>query len=171
MVALYDFREGSGALLISMPHCGTHIPPHLAAEMTPKALEVPDTDFHLPRLYDFAGKLGASLVSATHSRYVIDLNRSPDGIVLYPGARVLSLVFLVFFYQLLNVPAVIVLGLWFVLQLLSGVGSLGGSADGGVAFFAHIGGFVAGLVIGLLVRAVGARGGRAGQPSGRVGVG
>ena len=92
-------------------------------------------------------------------------------LVLYPGARVLSLVFLVFFYQLLNVPAVIVLGLWFVLQLLSGVGSLGASADGGVAFFAHIGGFVAGLVSGLLVRSVGGRGGRAGQPSGRVGVG
>ena len=92
-------------------------------------------------------------------------------LVLYPGARVLSLVFLVFFYQLLHVPAVIVLGLWFVLQLLSGVGSLGASTDGGVAFFAHIGGFVAGLVIGLVVRAVGGRGGRAGQPSGRAGVG
>ncbi len=92
-------------------------------------------------------------------------------LVLYPGARVLSLVFLVFFYQLLNVPAVIVLGLWFVLQLLSGVGSLSASADGGVAFFAHIGGFVAGLVIGLLVRSVGGWSGRAGQPSGRVGVG
>jgi N-formylglutamate deformylase len=86
MVALYDFREGSTPLLISMPHCGTHIPEHLAVEMTAEALEVPDTDFHLPRLYDFARELGASMLSATHSRYVIDLNRSPDGIVLYPGA-------------------------------------------------------------------------------------
>ena len=86
MVPLYDFREGSGPLLISMPHCGTHIPSHIAGEMTAEALEVPDTDFHLPRLYDFAHELGASVLSATHSRYVIDLNRSPDGIVLYPGA-------------------------------------------------------------------------------------
>ena len=86
MVALYDFREGHAPLLISMPHCGTHIPEHLAAEMTSEALEVPDTDFHLPRLYDFAHELGASVLSATHSRYVIDLNRSPDGTVLYPGS-------------------------------------------------------------------------------------
>jgi N-formylglutamate deformylase len=86
MVALYDFREGSAPLLISMPHCGTHIPAHLAVEMTPEAMEVPDTDFHLPRLYDFAQELGVPVLSATHSRYVIDLNRSPDGTVLYPGA-------------------------------------------------------------------------------------
>ena len=85
-IPLYDFREGSSPLLISMPHCGTHIPPHLAADMTLEALEVPDTDFHLPRLYDFAQELGASMLAATHSRYVIDLNRSPDGMVLYPGA-------------------------------------------------------------------------------------
>ena len=69
-----------------MPHCGTHIPPPLAAAMTPEALAVPDTDFHLPRLYDFAQELDASVLSATHSRYVIDLNRAPDGSVLYPGA-------------------------------------------------------------------------------------
>ena len=86
MVALYDFTEGPAPLLISMPHCGTHIPDALAVEMTAEALEVPDTDFHLPRLYDFAHELGASVLAATHSRYVIDLNRSPDGIVLYPGA-------------------------------------------------------------------------------------
>ena len=47
-------------------------------------------------------------------------------IVLFPRARILSLVFLGFFYQLLNVPALVVLGFWFVLQLISGFGSLGG---------------------------------------------
>jgi rhomboid family protein len=78
-------------------------------------------------------------------------------IVLFPGARILSLVFLGFFYQLLEVPAVIILGFWFVLQLISGVGSLGGgTASGGVAFFAHIGGFALGVVVGLLLRVVGA---------------
>ena len=77
-------------------------------------------------------------------------------IVLYPGARILSLVFLGFFYQLINVPAIVVLGLWFVLQLIDGIGSLGlAGAEGGVAFFAHIGGFVAGVALGLLFRGAG----------------
>jgi membrane associated rhomboid family serine protease len=68
-------------------------------------------------------------------------------LVLYPRARITTLVFLGFFYQLINVPAIVVLGFWFVLQLLDGLASLGvGSAGGGVAFFAHIGGFVAGAV-------------------------
>jgi membrane associated rhomboid family serine protease len=77
-------------------------------------------------------------------------------VVLYPRARVLSLVFLGFFYQLLQVPAIVVLGLWFVLQLVSGIASLGPtSAAGGVALFAHIGGFVAGAAVGAVVRAAG----------------
>jgi len=77
-------------------------------------------------------------------------------VVLWPGARILSLVFLGFFYQLLEVPALIVLGYWFVLQLLSGAASLGAqTAESGVAFFAHIGGFVAGAVVGLIVRVTG----------------
>jgi membrane associated rhomboid family serine protease len=76
-------------------------------------------------------------------------------IVLFPGARILSIVFLGFFYQLLEVPALIVLGYWFVLQLISGFGAFGAeTAQGGVAFFAHIGGFVMGVVVGLLLRAV-----------------
>ena len=74
-------------------------------------------------------------------------------VALFPGARVLSLVFLGFFYQLIEVPAVLVLGFWFVLQLIDGIASLGlAGAEGGVAFFAHIGGFAAGAAIGLLVR-------------------
>ncbi len=81
-------------------------------------------------------------------------------LVLYPRARVLSLVFLGFFYQLLHVPAVLVLGLWFLLQLVDGVASLGvPSSNGGVAIFEHIGGFLAGIVVGLIVRAVGGGGG------------
>jgi membrane associated rhomboid family serine protease len=78
-------------------------------------------------------------------------------IVLYPGARILALVFLGFFYQLLEIPALIVLGYWFVLQLISGFGALGAqTAESGVAFFAHIGGFVAGLIVGFVVRTWGA---------------
>jgi membrane associated rhomboid family serine protease len=70
-------------------------------------------------------------------------------LVLYPGARVVSLVFLGFFYQLAQVPAIVLLVFWFALQLLDGVLSLGAdSAAGGVAFFAHIGGFAFGLAVG-----------------------
>ncbi len=77
--------------------------------------------------------------------------------MLFPGARILSLVFLGFFYQLIEVPALIVLGFWFVIQLIDGVTSLGATSqnDGGVAFFAHIGGFVVGLVAGFSLRALG----------------
>jgi membrane associated rhomboid family serine protease len=85
-------------------------------------------------------------------------------IVLFPGARILSLVFLGFFYQLIEVPAIIVLGFWFGLQLLSGFASFGAeTAEGGVAFFAHIGGFVFGLAVGLLLRLAGAGAGRRGR--------
>jgi membrane associated rhomboid family serine protease len=87
-------------------------------------------------------------------------------LVFFPGAKVTSLVFLGFFYQLVRVPAAIVLVLWFVLQLLDGIGSLGPSQGGGVAFFAHIGGFVFGAVVAWLLTLLG-RGGSAS----RVGVG
>jgi membrane associated rhomboid family serine protease len=85
-------------------------------------------------------------------------------LVLYPGARVLSLVFLGYFITTVNVPAVIVLGLWFLLQLVTGVASLGAptAADGGVATFAHVGGFVTGLAVGALLRLGRPAGGRVG---------
>ncbi len=74
-------------------------------------------------------------------------------LVLFPHARVLSLVLFGFFYQLVAVPALLVLGFWFLLQLLNGALSLGmPAAGGGVAFFAHIGGFVAGAVLALPYR-------------------
>lgn len=67
-------------------------------------------------------------------------------LLLYPRAQVLVLIPLGFFTRLMYVPAGIVLGLWFVLQVLSG-GMSGGSQGGGVAFFAHIGGFLAGMAL------------------------
>lgn len=87
----FRFRQGTRPLLISMPHVGTHVPPALAARLTEEARHVPDTDWHLERLYDFADELGASVLVATHSRYVIDLNRPPDGASLYPGQSVTGL--------------------------------------------------------------------------------
>ena len=85
--------------------------------------------------------------------------------VLFPGARITTLVFLGFFYQLIEVPAIIVLGFWFLLQLLDGIGSLGMEAGAGVAFFAHIGGFVGGALVAWLMIVSGrvpARGSRVG---------
>jgi N-formylglutamate deformylase len=87
----FRFRQGTRPLLISMPHVGTHVPPALAARFTDEARHVPDTDWHLERLYGFADELGASVLVATHSRYVIDLNRPPDGASLYPGQSVTGL--------------------------------------------------------------------------------
>jgi membrane associated rhomboid family serine protease len=86
-------------------------------------------------------------------------------LVLFPGARITTLVFLGFFYQLINVPAIVVLGFWFFLQLLDGIGSLGMETGAGIAFFAHIGGFVAGAAVGWLLRV----GGRTPALRGRVG--
>jgi membrane associated rhomboid family serine protease len=75
-------------------------------------------------------------------------------LVWFPRARVLSVVYLGLFFQLARVPAVLVLGLFFVLQLLAGVAALSAPASvGGVAYFAHIGGFVAGALVALALRA------------------
>ena len=87
----FVFHQGTAPLLISMPHAGTHVPADIAALLTSQGREVHDTDWHMPALYDFAQQLGASILVATHSRYVIDLNRSPDGASLYPGQSVTGL--------------------------------------------------------------------------------
>ena len=74
-------------------------------------------------------------------------------IVLFPHATVLTLVTFVFFFRLVHVPAIIVLGFWVVVQVFNGLGSFhtpGGEA--GVAWFAHIGGFVAGIALLLIMR-------------------
>jgi membrane associated rhomboid family serine protease len=66
--------------------------------------------------------------------------------VLFPHSRVLTLIPLLVFWELLEIPAIFFLGIWFVMQLFSGVGSLAAAGDtGGVAFWAHVAGFVAGL--------------------------
>ncbi|KJA10400.1 N-formylglutamate amidohydrolase [Acidovorax temperans] len=87
----FVFHQGTQPLLVSMPHAGTYVPPALAARFTPEARQVPDTDWHMERLYAFAKDMGASLLVATHSRYVVDLNRPPDGASLYPGQSVTGL--------------------------------------------------------------------------------
>ncbi|MGC9529375.1 MAG: rhomboid family intramembrane serine protease [Candidatus Bipolaricaulaceae bacterium] len=66
-------------------------------------------------------------------------------LILFPWSRVLTLVPIFFFIQLVEVPAVIILGLWFVIQFLSGLADL--SALSGVAWFAHLGGFLTGAML------------------------
>ena len=74
-------------------------------------------------------------------------------LVLFPRARIQSLVFLGFFYQLLLVPAALLLGYWFVLQVIDGLVSLGSTdLTGGVAVFAHIAGFLTGALLVLPLR-------------------
>ncbi|MBZ5552159.1 MAG: rhomboid family intramembrane serine protease [Acidobacteriia bacterium] len=70
-------------------------------------------------------------------------------LLLFPGARVLTLIPLLIFWPIIELPAVILLGFWFVEQFFSGFSSFAMSpqAGGGVAWFAHIGGFIAGMVL------------------------
>ncbi|MDH4255025.1 MAG: N-formylglutamate deformylase [Gammaproteobacteria bacterium] len=81
----FEFHPGDAPLLVSVPHDGRAIPEAIAGRMTEHALELPDTDWHVARLYAFCRGLGASLLVARCSRYVIDLNRPPDDGALYRG--------------------------------------------------------------------------------------
>jgi membrane associated rhomboid family serine protease len=69
-------------------------------------------------------------------------------VCMFPNAKVTTLIPIFFFFQIVELPAFLFLGIWFVLQMLSGVLSLGIGADaGGVAWWAHIGGFATGVVL------------------------
>ena len=74
-------------------------------------------------------------------------------LVLYPHSRVLTIVFLLFFMDMVEIPAIFFLGIWFIKEVFSGVGSLGtASMSGGVAFWAHVAGFATGALVGLFRR-------------------
>src|SRR5690606_19738947 len=73
-------------------------------------------------------------------------------LVMYPNSRVYTFIPIGFYARVRLVPAVVVLGLWFLLQLISGVGSLGALDQGGTAYFAHIGGFIFGLIVGWMFK-------------------
>jgi N-formylglutamate deformylase len=72
-------------LILSMPHVGLGVPESVRGQLTAHALELEDTDWWIDRLYDFGEELGATVIRATVSRYVIDVNRDPSGASLYPG--------------------------------------------------------------------------------------
>jgi membrane associated rhomboid family serine protease len=67
--------------------------------------------------------------------------------VLYPRARVITVVFIIIFFTIIELPALLVLGLWFLLQLLPAFSEPVSNTGGGVAYFAHIGGFIFGLLL------------------------
>jgi len=87
----FTLHRGTAPLLVSVPHDGIFVPDDIAARLTPEARRVPDTDWHIARLYAVAKELGASLIVPRCSRYVIDLNRPEDDVSLYPGQNTTGL--------------------------------------------------------------------------------
>jgi N-formylglutamate deformylase len=88
---VFTLHRGTAPLLLSLPHDGSAIPDSIAVRMTPSARRAPDTDWHVARLYAFARGLGASVLVPHYSRYVVDLNRPPDDVSLYPGQNTTGL--------------------------------------------------------------------------------
>ena len=86
MDKVLNFKQGRVPLLISMPHAGVRLTPAVEAGLVAAAQSLPDTDWHIPQLYEFAAELGASTLAAEYSRFVIDLNRPDDDKPLYVGA-------------------------------------------------------------------------------------
>ncbi|MCQ5468997.1 N-formylglutamate deformylase [Pantoea brenneri] len=82
----FHFTQGKLPLLVSIPHAGTQLTPEVEAGLSEAARGLPDTDWHIPLLYDFVRDLGASVLIGHYSRYVIDLNRPPDNQPLYTTA-------------------------------------------------------------------------------------
>lgn len=88
---IFELHRGTAPLLISIPHNGTEVPAEIAERLTDDARRVPDTDWHVARLYAFARELGASMIVPRYSRYVVDLNRPENDVSLYPGQNTTGL--------------------------------------------------------------------------------
>lgn len=75
-------------------------------------------------------------------------------LLMFPGARVVTIIPIVFFLQVTELPALVVLGFWFIIQFFNGIASLGfqTAGMGGVAWWAHIGGFIAGVLLAIPLR-------------------
>jgi len=77
--------RGDAPLVVSLPHTGTEIPPEYERGLVSPWLARKDADWWIERLYDFAGGLDATIIRTRISRTVIDVNRDPSGVSLYPG--------------------------------------------------------------------------------------
>jgi len=85
-MSAFSFHAGTTPLLISIPHAGTDVPADIEKRFTPVGRELTDTDWYVDSLYAFARDLGASVLKANYSRYVVDLNRSSDSTPLYASS-------------------------------------------------------------------------------------
>jgi N-formylglutamate amidohydrolase len=92
MTDLYEFHSGRVPLLISIPHAGTKIPDSIFGRFSNAGKKLPDTDWFVPRLYEFAKDLGAHMIVANYSRYIIDVNRPPDDMSLYENDKATGLI-------------------------------------------------------------------------------
>src|SRR5436190_22050591 len=82
----FSFHQGTAPLLVSMPHVGTELPECMRGRLSAAGAPLGDTDWHLPRLYDFVRDHGASTLAARYTRFAVDLNRPPDDTPLYTTA-------------------------------------------------------------------------------------
>src|ERR1700721_2370620 len=94
---LFHYFSGTIPIIVSIPHAGTYVPQSISEKFTDAASQLPDTDWHVDKLYDFVRETGAHLLVATHSRYVIDLNRARNDASLYPGSFTTGLCRVIFF--------------------------------------------------------------------------
>jgi len=85
-MAMWRLSKGDSPLIVNVPHAGTLVPDAVGSRLTLAARAMPDTDWHVEKLYEFAPRVGVTLMAATQSRYVVDLNRDPSGAELYAGA-------------------------------------------------------------------------------------
>lgn len=85
MTAWLTVRRGDAPLVVSFPHTGTDIPGEFEPQLVSPWLSRKDADWWIDKLYDFARDLGATTVHTSISRTVIDVNRDPSGVSLYPG--------------------------------------------------------------------------------------
>ncbi len=90
-MAVYEVHRGTSPVILGLPHTGTEVPPAIWERLNETGRLLADTDWHIERLYD--GLLdGATTVRARFHRYVIDANRDPEGVSLYPGQNTTGLV-------------------------------------------------------------------------------
>ena len=92
MTSIVITTQGPSPLILSMPHPGTGLPPEVEATLNARGRLVEDTDWHMRQLYAFAERFSPTIVEAQLSRFVIDLNRDPSGVSLYPGQATTELV-------------------------------------------------------------------------------
>lgn len=92
MTDLYEFHKGRVPLIISIPHAGTKIPDSIFGRFSNAGKKLPDTDWFVPRLYEFAKDIGVYMIVASYSRYIIDLNRPPDDKTLYENDKATGLI-------------------------------------------------------------------------------